>query len=259
MKNLLFISLFFSLGFSSLAQEKKYYSVSKNNSNIDDYIVLKKDTLFANNKKSFLIDFENKQDYLYYKSIVFPYSKKGPLMQWKSEIKIYMNENIDKYIRKNFKNFIKSFPAIKNLKISLVKDIEDANYYITTTSQLKSIYTDQKLTDKELKNKLYYNFYYTIERKGSSFKSCIFEFDPNKIFDRKVFLRKMKKVFFNTLGQFMTRTFYRDETSLLSRRDSITDYITSFDKKILNYHYQNICNYKVYRKDFIINHKSYEK
>lgn len=241
-----------------MAQEKRYYSSSKNNSNIDDYIVLKKDTLFASLEKKVPVTFQNKKDYFNYKRTVFPYPNKDFLRQWKSNINVYLNKKIDKSIRKDFEEFIASFPKTENLKISLVKKIENANFHITVGDNIQNIYKGLELSKEELKKKLYYNINYKIESNKDSYISCVLEFDPKKVTDEKKLLKGLKTLFFSSLGRFYLNT-YNSEKSLLSSQHPEVDYLTDFDIKILKYHYQNIYNYKIYRKDFDSNHVSYEE
>jgi hypothetical protein len=258
-KNIGLLFIFCWMALCASGQEKKYFVKKSDNQEMSDYIVLKNDTLFNKNSKGAEpIFFESEQDANDYYNIVFNPSKTKYLTQWKSEVKIFLSKELSNDLKKGFIDYIGTFPELKNLKISLVKKKEDANYFIKGTSNFKSAHDESKYTVEQLKKNIYYNLNYQIQSDGNGIKSCVLTFDPNRIFDEPTFLRRLKVVFFVTLGQFRHRRWIKGNSLTKIGNDSIQG-LSDFDKRLLGYHYQHLYSELIDSKRFAKSYNRYEK
>lgn len=251
------IFLIFVIGFNSSGQERKYFS-ENNPSKNGDFVILKTDTLYAIESNYKKILFESERDGNDYLKAVFHYKNAKHLRQWKSEIKVYLSRKLDKKLRKKFKDYVNSFPQLDNFKVSVVKHLEHANYYIKGTRDFKSIFEGKEYTEKTIRKSLYNNLNYKIKRDGDGFKSCVLTFHPDKIDDQESFLRRLKKVFFITTGQFQQNYWLKTKSLLNRKMDSIDD-LTDFDRRLLRYHYEQLYQSSINVQTFIEKYADYKK
>ncbi|MDC9723977.1 MAG: DUF2927 domain-containing protein [Urechidicola sp.] len=170
------------------------------------------------------------------------------LRQWNVPIKVFIDKSFQKETRKEIEKFIMDISNlnIQNLKIALVKNIRNSNYYITTTSEQLEVLDEKKLdrySDAQIKNRFKNNAnYYLISDDIKSY-SCVLKVNPNTFIDSDNISVKVKTLFFGSLGRFYPISHLKE--SLLYTKYENNDTISTFDKNILKTHYNYIYPYKV--------------
>lgn len=257
MKNCFTIFLICLFTNNSSGQIRNFYS-EKNPEKNNPYVVLKNDTIFsktANYKKVF---FDNEQDGNDYLKAVFHYKNAKYLKQWKSEVRVYLSKKIDKKLRKEMVHFINTFPRFKNFKVSIVNNLEKANYFVKGTKDFKSIFEGKNYSEKIIQKSLYNNLNYRLKSDGNGYKSCVLSFHPDKIYDEESFLKKFKIVFFITMGNFQ-QNYWLKTNSLLNRKVDSINNLTKFDQRLLRYHYLQLYNESIDVQTFIKEYADYKK
>lgn len=222
-------------------------------------VVLKKDTLygqFNNNVDLSYLDLliENEEFYKYYRKIVFQYSQRQYLLQWSVPIKIYIDQKFPKSIVEKFKAFYSQIKGVKNLNISFVNKIKDANYHIKLTeNQINSYGEDYEFySDTERENSIYTGSIYSlIIDKNYKFYGGTLHLNVERLKDKNRALNQLKQMFFMSLGNFMPDFSSKNQNSLNAKNYLPQDSISELDLKLLRVHYSTIYEQPVNQQSFI--------
>ncbi len=207
-------------------------------------------------------DFKDKYSYIAFGSYTkYNNSNNNSLRQWNVPIYVFIDKSFHKDDRTKIKNYLISLSKLKipNLKISIVKNKKNSNYYITTTNEKIEVLDEKKLkqySDERVKNRFKdnANFYLLSDHNKKSY-SCILKINPNSFEENKNIIVKVKKLFFGSLGRFYTPTYNLPKESLLNNKYKNNDSISEYDINILKTHYNYIYPYKVDFNLFKINEK----
>lgn len=183
-----------------------------------------------------------------YKFHAFGYDKKRTLGQIKGPIVIYMDKLFSKDIKSKFITFIEDIPEIKNLNFSFTNDIEKANYFIDVLDSDVDFFTEKQkseISDEDFKNDTFsemtYKFY---ANNDSKFISCHFQINKSILKD-ELFLTKLKKGFFRSLGSFF-ESKHAPKASLLYKKPILeNEYLSDYDIIMLKFHYNHLYSFRV--------------
>ncbi len=233
--------------------------------NISDIVILDNDTLYDNSYRTFDLDFLKKKSYeyprmlRYYERIVFCYTTSNPpikyqLYQWNSPIVIFLDPKLPKDVINKFKVFFSSerLKSIINLNISFSKKLKNANYYIKTIDEDINGYDENYEFEsvEERENSILTGITYNLVTDGNNkFHGCLLQINPEKMNTKTDLLKKLKQVFFKSLGNFIADN-YKDKNSLLHKKYDNSDKISQFDLDILKIHYSVIYDQKIYGSTF---------
>ena len=169
------------------------------------------------------------------------------LKHWSSPLRIYIDQSIDKKIKKKFKLYIKQFSKYKIIDMKIVNAIKLSNYIVKTT--------DEKLEIKKA-TKRAYPFYEGITYSFTSDLNNKFIFgnlliNTNQVKDKELQFQKLKQYFYLSLGNFIGQ-FDLPQDSMLSIDYKTNEIISDFDLKILKHHYyfynKNTIDVSIYNK-----------
>lgn len=195
--------------------------------------------------------FKSYYPYIAFGSFNSKYTKtttNNTLRQWNVPIKVFIDKSFQKETRKQIEKFILDISNlnIQNLKIELVKNKSNSNYFITTTSKQLEVLDEKKLdqySDEQIKNRFKDNANYYLMSDDIKNYSCVLKVNPNTFTERNNISVKVKKLFFGSLGRFYPISHLKE--SLLYTKYENNDTISTFDKNILKTHYNYIYPYKV--------------
>lgn len=179
-----------------------------------------------------------------YKNVVFNNANCGvydPVIakQWNSTIKVYIDKSLPKKDRKAFIKFYKQLNVLEHLKIEFVKDIEKSNYLITSTKE--DLLTKTGLTDKDETYIYSHVDYSAFNDANSKFYGCKMEININAIIDKTLIIKKLKQLFFISLGQFVGDKSIKSN-SLISYNYANNEQISQSDLQLLQLHYLQLHN-----------------
>ncbi len=265
----LLFSFLFVFGFSQNPKfkNKKIY-VSKENfkrkfeaSDSLGNIIIGKDTLIEvlshPDLKGIPVRYEYKDSTFLeeYKKVAFQLYHKDSadtktMKYWKTPIKIYFSEGMDKKVIKNIMSFTKEIEgAVDSLNISRVKNINEANYFIYYDDDFQF---SQKL---EKYRKSDYSIYWN--KKSQIYKGYM-RIIRKRMFSNKLAQEKIKDLFFGSLGWFK-RSHELGCNSYFSNCYSENKQMSEFDKQLLQYHYSyGICKGTT-KLSFEAQHKRHKK
>ena len=200
---------------------------------------------------SFLKDFsllDNKNLVKRYKWHAFRHYKNRNITQIIGPLVIFIDSDLPKNVKSEFIKFIKDIPKINNLSFAFTNDFEKANYFIDVMDNEVSSYSYEEkleLSEAEIKDitfsQMTYKFYANNDHK---LLSCHFKISRSIIND-DLFLIKLKKGFFRSLGNFFESKYAPKESILYNKPIIETKYITDYDIMMLKYHYQHLYDFKV--------------
>lgn len=233
-------------------EAKKKYTLQRNNKDAaksKDYIILKEDTLV--NTKDFLKinDIERFCDCFKDESFVYTVSSaiqfelpEGKIIaetkQWNSHIYVFIDNSIPRNIRKEFRSFFTQTNNIDNFNLSFTNTIKKSNYLVKVSDSIISNYKTKKKTYDEENpySKVTYNL---VTDNNNKFYSGILLIDKSVLANESLMLKKLKQMFFMSLGPFSNSKSMPEE-SLLSPNYLESKKISSFDLKLLKTHYYRI-------------------
>lgn len=223
-----------------------------------EIIVLGKDTLFAHFDKdldlsNFNLLIEDEKFYNYYRWVVLRYANDRYLHQWTVPIKIYMGEEFPKSIAEKFKAFYSQIEGIKNLNISFVNKIKNANYHIKLTEADINAYDEnfEFDSDAERKNFIYTGCTYKLNTdKNFKFYGGTLTMNSKRLQNENRALNQLKQLFFLSLGNFILTTSSRSENSLINKNYIPQDSISELDLKLLRIHYHILYEQPVNKRTF---------
>ncbi len=205
---------------------------------------------------SFLKDFsllDNNELIRNYKRHVFSGSKTRTISQFLGPIVILIDEKLPQEIKSSFINFIEDIPEIENLKFSFTKNLEDANYFIDIVDNEVSAYSKDDfnaLDEQEILNDTFSQMTYKLyANKNNKFISCHYKISPSIIND-SLFLTKLKKGFFSSLGGFYESYRAPKESFLNSKTDINNVYLSDYDIMVLKYHYKHLYQFSINSNGF---------
>ncbi|WP_418511734.1 hypothetical protein [Corallibacter sp.] len=236
---LLLFSIFF---FSYVSYSQTYSSIVKPRiSFIDESRTLNPDLDYLNAS-----NYEYENMIKYYQRIVFCtiyddtlYNYK--LMQWSTDIVIYLDKNLPKSVANGFYDFISksNINSVNNLNISFTKKVSEANYIIKMTPKMVNGYDKDFEFDSEEERKnsfLTGGTYELSTDQNNKFYSAVLEMSSKLKKTDDQFLKQLKQLFFKSLGNFVADN-YKDTDSLLHKAYINSDTISEFDMNILKIHY----------------------
>ncbi|WP_412561015.1 hypothetical protein [Winogradskyella sp. MIT101101] len=221
---------------------------------IRDYIILDKDTLVNLSGKVEIKDVEKFCKYFkknesirdLINAIQFELPKNRKLAetkQWNSKIIVFIDKNIPRKLKKNFITFFKQIDSVNNFELSFSKSLDDSNYVIKVSDTLiPNFKTDSKDFD-ELSpySKATYNL---ISDNNNKFYSGTLLIDESVLNNEELSLKKLKQMFFMSLGPFVSRKSLPTE-SLLHSKYVNSNKLSEFDINLLRSHY-----FKIYPRPF---------
>lgn len=265
MKRTLFLFLLFlcyqkvsqsqtDLKLGSFIEKKNFISIKNisrdEKQNIKDFIVLDNDTL-VNYKDSLKIDNSNKfckcftNDSIFNKYISALQFESRQSKQWNSEIIVYVDKEIPVTVKKNFIDFFKQIDSysIENINVSFTNNFNDSNYWIKVSDTLILSSKISQYDNDEFSphSRVSYNLHTDNNKK---FYSGILLIDKSLLNNKDLALKKLKQLFFISLGPFYYSKNMPSE-SLLNPNYINFNNISEFDIKILETDY-----YKIYPQPF---------
>ena len=141
---------------------------------------------------------------------------------------IYLDKKIPTQVRKDFIFFVSLLPKHPNLKISITKNYNEANYYIKHTSE----FIENKTTDSL--SQITYNLITdnTYKMIGGVLKmNCQ---SLGSLDNQKKILRQY---FFLSLCQFFLKNNIESENSLLSKKYILSNTLANYDYVLFISHY----------------------
>lgn len=240
-------------------KKKKDYVSIKSLSNeekehIKDYIVLDNDTLInlethieIKNVEKFCKYFNNDKSITTLSSAIQYYLPKNSRVaksrQWNSEILVYIDKSIPKKTRTAFKSFFSQIDSVENFKISFSKSINQANYLIKVSDTTIPNYKSKK-HDYDENHPISKGIYKALIDSNDKLYTCATYIDKSILKNKELSLRKLKQLFFLSLGQFTYRKSLPKE-SLLNPDYKESEKVSEFDINLLKLHY-----YKIYPRAF---------
>lgn len=226
-------------------QEKKHFK---------DYLILDNDTLVnletkikIKNVDKFCKYFNNDKAITTLSSAIQYYLPKNSRVaksrQWNSEILVYIDKSIPKTTRKAFKSFFSQIDSIENFKISFSKSISKANYLIKVSDTIIPNYKSKK-REYDDNYPISKGVYKALIDSNDKIYTCATYIDKSIIKNKKLSLKKLKQLFFFSLGQFTYRKSFPKE-SLLNLDYKESKKVSEFDINLLKLHY-----YKIYPRSF---------
>ena len=181
-----------------------------------------------------------------YTKVAFTYSNdslknKTVMKYWKDDVSIFFSKSIPKKTKKDFMVFANSLVnKIDSLNINVVKHVEDSNYIIYNSGDFE--YESRMVNNKESEYYMYWN------GNNQIYKTTI-KIITSVNFNEKAKLIAMKKLFFQSLGNF---TFNNELECInyFSGCFNENSTVSNFDIELLKYHYSyGICkgtNYETF-------------
>ena len=227
----------------------KSYSV-RNMKGIDNFRIDSTLTKVDSSQLDFLKNhklFDNRELYNSYLKHTLHYGKKPYLKQWIVPVKLFFDENLDASTVNDFKTFLRSFESINNLSISIVDDLESANYYIKIAKKEVSAYTREKLDELDENERNTFPYvkmtYKSFSDNNNKLTSCTLSISPSALREKSL-NDNLKKVFFYSLTQFRPNN-KTPEGSILNPISTDIKFLTEYDLSLINMHYSHIYNFKV--------------
>lgn len=229
---------------------KNYKSLKKSGNKVIDSIgfnIVKNDTLIIINgydEKGIKVLYEEKDSIFLerYKRLVFnkKYQKKEerlkPRMKiWKDEVKIYFDKSVSHHNSKKLSEFINYLDKeIDSLKITVVKDKDNSNYFIYSIDDTNDINLDIRIQGND--------GYYLLWNFKQNIYSCSLKINAKKNLNEEQVLTNLKVNFIRSLGYFYQELDYSDCNSYFSICKSDKKEFGKKDLEILKYHYSyGIC------------------
>lgn len=167
-----------------------------------------------------------------YKSHVYTFEKDYETRlipkHWGRPIVIYLDKKIPKEVRKDFMSFLTLIPKHPNLKISITKKYNEANYYIKNTNE----FIENKKNDSL--SQITYNLISDNTHKmiGGVLKmkcQTLGSLDNQK--------KLLRQYFFVSLCQFCFKNNIESENSLLSKKYVLSNSLANYDYVLFITHY----------------------
>ena len=192
---------------------------------VNDSLILKSD--FDANKINY--SKINSKDLFYYKHHIYNINENDEVAipkHWSVPIVIFFDKEISIEVKNDFIKFITILPKHKNLKITITKNINNANYFFKNT--------DEEINIKDSFSKITYNLItdFTYKNTGG-----VLKINCSKIPDIEEQKKLIRQYFFLSLTQACQSSRRLKENSLLSKYYELSDEISEFDRVILTTHY----------------------
>jgi hypothetical protein len=189
-----------------------------------------------------------------YRNMAFTRKLKGYLesetTQWNSKVIIYFDSHFSKKIVNEFKAFFKPIENINNLNISYTNKPDKANYRIETSDTIIKNYEndDGILDEKQPFSRITYSLISDNNQKYYAGKIFV---DVKNITDKTLIIKKIKQLFFNSLGHFKLNYFTLSSNSLTKENYTNSQIISDTDIALLKLHYFKIHHNSFNLKDFL--------
>ncbi|WP_179345136.1 hypothetical protein [Winogradskyella ursingii] len=174
---------------------------------------------------------------------------KRTTLYWKKPLNIFFAKNIEKDVKKDFKNFVDDVLAqIDSLSVNYVNKVEASNYVIYTSED----YDYESKINKKDKSVYYMHW------KNGEIDKLAMRINSEVYFSKKLQLMEMKRFFVQSLGYFRMLKELPCE-SYFSSCHSQEKRLTELDIEFLRYHYgYGICKGINY-ENFQTLHKNLKK
>ena len=231
-------------------------------------LVLEEDTLFAKKHSAKDLSFLKPSQYNYQNIIeqyqliafypVFTDTKNSYyLPQWSSDIVVYLDPKLPEEVKVKFEKFYSdvSLKNVKNLKISFTNQLKNANYQIKTTEEDINGYEKdfEFKTEQDRRKNMYTGATYSLHSdKNRKYYAATLYINPKKIGTNELVLKRLKRVFYYSLGNFSTALVQENKNSLLDQEYNNSHKISTFDLNILSIHYgvlyDHLVDYHIHRR-----------
>lgn len=229
---------------------ESYKLLKKNTSNRIDSIgfkIIASDTLImvkGFEQKGVRVRYEEKDSLFLerYKHVVYNKNnqkrveKVKPTMKiWKDEVKIYFDKSVSKYNSKRLTEFIHHLDQeIDSLKIKVVKNKEESNYFIYSQDEQNVDNLDERIQGND--------GFYLLWNDKQNIYSCSLKLNAKKSFTEAQVLTNLKVNFIRSLGYFYLDLNNLDCSSYFSLCKSDQKKFGKEDFELLKYHYSyGIC------------------
>jgi hypothetical protein len=190
---------------------------------------------------------ENKMEFLnkYFSSVFYHSNEKSKnvyyLRQWNADIKIYFDKSFPKNLKNSLSKFLKNYNGIKNLQISVVNNIDDANYLILDSKEI--FFDDYYDVDNEQK-RLDFVFnngrYSLIGGNRKQIKGCKLKLNTTNQQSTETLKKNLNQLFFLSLGRFFLNTYEKGDNRLLNKNYKYSEELSELDLALLKIHYNVI-------------------
>lgn len=178
--------------------------------------------------------------------------KQNYIYQWMSPIFIYFDKSIPKPLKKSLSNLVEQIEEqdIQNLSISFVKDKDDANYLIKSTTKIYDVDFSFK-NEEERKAYVFSNGRYKLMVGGAKKpRGCILEMNLNNAQSLEVMKKNLNQLFFLSLGRFRVFKNFEYLHSFINASYQYSEKLNEFDLAMLKIHYNVIFNSALTKKQF---------
>lgn len=267
MKKKVILIIILTLSFNLFCQEKR--NINRRYLKIEDYrkkfpkktikltdgkyLIHKKDTLILIEDKKFLnaksVIYEAKDSTFLeiYKDVVYKKfsnkkensSRKQYMRLWNKPVKIFFASSLDNYYKKIISEASQDLSKkIDSLNISVVDDVNDANYIIYQINNENSVKYSQNI-----KNNKYINYYIFWKKNRIYDTKLEVNLTNYKNLSKEIHANYILQNFYQTLGRFF-KTDKLPCNSMFSICNRNNKKLTAIDFELLKYHYSyGICKY----------------
>ncbi|MGJ8550403.1 hypothetical protein [Winogradskyella wichelsiae] len=220
----------------------------------NDTLVKLKDKISEEDLKYMCACFKNDTITKIYRNMAFTRKVEGysnsETSQWTSNIIVYFDSKFSKKIKKEFKAFFKPVEKINNLNIFYTNRPNKANYHIKVSDTIiKNHKNDEDILDETQPfSRITYNLISDNNHKYYAGKIFI---DVKNISDKTLIIKKLKQLFFNSLGHFQLSYFSISANSLTKENYTNSLRISETDIALLKLHYFKIHHNSFSLKDFL--------
>ncbi|MTE25519.1 hypothetical protein [Winogradskyella ouciana] len=261
---LIITTLVYQLSFSQsnlvldFDEKKDYVSIKSLDKELkdktEDYLIIDNDTLVnlnnrakVDNLETFCKYFASEESFQkLISSIQYYYLKNSSIAhfrQWNSEVITYLDKRIPRNIRKEFMNFFRQLDSINNFNMSFSNSLNKANYIIKfSDTVVPNLKTKKKKYNEN--HPLSKGNYRVLVDNDDKIYGCYMYVDRSLLDNEDLLLKKLKQLYFMSLGQFTYRKNI-SKKSLLNPEYIDTSKLSNYDKNLLSTHY-----YKIYPKTF---------
>jgi len=236
--------------YDSLVKPRYIFQKTKTENHLKNkFIIIGSDTLFGkkNQESPLFIKSDYDSDILkLYRKLVFQNTNRNSqkryfIKQWSTPIIVFIDKSLPNIISKKFQEFYSQL-NIPNLNISFTSDIEQANYFIKTTSKDVNSYDENFEFDtvEEKQNSIYTGATYNLLNDyNNKFYGAllVISIKNNSNYEKKI--RQLKQLFYTSLSLLYITNKVPNE-SLLSKKYKNLNHIDEFDLTLLRIHYHTI-------------------
>lgn len=225
-----------------------FVSEKAKSTDLTKWVVIDRDTFYSKYKTNYDLSYLDESLYaeelfFIYEYFVFQFTDENSekaynIFQWSTPIVVYLDKKIPETVRKQFEDFFSQINNIDNLRISFTSKLENANYFIKTSSKIINGYKDDfKFSSEEKrKNSIYTGITFEMSTDNNhKYYSCILTINTSEKDDIKL-LQQLKQLFFVSLGKFSVSESFEKESLFSTNYDNNSKILDS-DLDVLRVHY----------------------